>query len=391
VARRETRAQLIGVFGSAPGSGNLRTPRTSALTRSFASRLEVNAFERVKFIVMFLDFAQFQICHWDSSHVRVFRRQNKNAISSPANLNRKSLSSRRGGVIPVEPGNKCGADLSRTHRFALVMVSAISKSALVHFPDHPENSPVPFCLALWQKPKVRNLSCDKKHRRRVWASRHTSAAADAGGCFHRKICVRLWYRRRIGVRCRPGSRRDISTRFDNAIKSVTIHSKILAQRKCRGSERFDPDRLSASEAAHIKLAGSLCRAQSMGNTVDHEGTHSANAFSAVGVERYWLFVTKDQSFIHDIEHLQKGGFSRNLNPPCSRRTSPRFASLSGASDNFCRINASLSGNAMRTAGRVLETKAFNIVTKLSERCSCGSSSKAASNNNDVKPPLVIGN
>src|SRR5262245_23563860 len=109
--------------------------------------------------------------------------------TSKARLNRKGIPGDRGDVIPIQSRNECGAHFSGTNRFAFVMISAVSKSEFIHFPDHSDDSFVPFPLALRQEPQVGNLGGNKKHSGRVWASRHASAAADTSGCFHGKIRI----------------------------------------------------------------------------------------------------------------------------------------------------------------------------------------------------------
>src|SRR6516164_9621321 len=159
-----------------------------------------------------------------------------------------------------------------------------------------------------QESQMRNLGGDKKHGGRVWASRYAGSTADAGGCLHRKICVMLRYRQRVGLGRRTGSSRDISAGFDKMIKSAAIHGKVLNHRESSRAERLNPDCISTFEAAHVKLAGRLYPAGSMRNAIDHKGTHPANPFPAIGVERYRFLVPNDQSLVHDIEHLQKGCF-----------------------------------------------------------------------------------
>src|SRR6516162_9616403 len=132
-----------------------------------------------------------------------------------------------------------------------------------------------------QESQMRNLGGDKKHGGRVWASCHAGATADAGGCLHRKICVMLRYRQRVGLGRRTGSSRDISAGFDKMIKSAAIHGKVLNYRESARPERFNPDRVPAFELPHVKLAGGPCLARSMRNAVDDKGTHPANPFPAI--------------------------------------------------------------------------------------------------------------
>src|SRR5215471_3835286 len=223
-----------------------------------------------------------------------------------ARLNRKGIPGDGGDIIPIQSRNECRAHFSGTNRFAFVMISAVSKSELIHFPDHSDDSFVPFRLALRQEPQVGSLGGYKKHSGRVWASCHASAAADTSGCFHGKIRIMLGNWQRVGLGRRTGSSRDITTGFNDVVESAAIHREVLDYRESSRPERLNPDCISTFEPAHVKLAGRLHPARSMRNAVDHKGTHPANPFPAIRVERYWLFVTSDQSFVHDIQHLQKG-------------------------------------------------------------------------------------
>src|SRR6516164_1708327 len=65
-------------------------------------------------------------------------------------LNRKRVLGDSGDVIPIESRNERGAHFSGTNRFAFVMISAVSKSELIHLPDHRNDSFVPFRLTLRQ-------------------------------------------------------------------------------------------------------------------------------------------------------------------------------------------------------------------------------------------------
>jgi hypothetical protein len=57
---------------------------------------------------------------------------------------------------------------------------------------------------------------------------------------------------------------------------------------------------------------------------------------------------------------------------------------------FGGIDASLRSNAMCSAWRVLETKAFNVVAEFCERGRRGSACEPTSHNNDVKLSLIVG-
>ena len=155
-----------------------------------------------------------------------------------ARLNRKGIPGDGGDVIPIQSRNERRAHFSGTNRFAFVMISAVSKSEFIHFPDHSDDSFVPFRLALRQEPQVGSLGGYKKHSGRVWASRHASAAPDTSGCFHGKIRIMLGNRQRVGLGRRTGSSRDITTGFNDVIESAAIHREVLDYRESSRPERL---------------------------------------------------------------------------------------------------------------------------------------------------------
>jgi hypothetical protein len=54
-------------------------------------------------------------------------------------------------VFAVEIRNETGADLGRTHCFALVSVGAIAESLVVHYLHHFQHASLTFGCTLWQR------------------------------------------------------------------------------------------------------------------------------------------------------------------------------------------------------------------------------------------------
>jgi len=44
----------------------------------------------------------------------------------------------------------------------------------------------------------------------------------------------------------------------------------------------------------------------VGDTVDDQGAHTTDAFPAVGVKGNGLLATRNEVFVHYVEHLQEG-------------------------------------------------------------------------------------
>ena len=93
-------------------------------------------------------------------------------------------------VVPVELGDEADADLLRAGRFAFVVVRAMAEAFGVMLPDHGEDAPVAFGLALRKIAEVADFGGDEQHGRGVRAGGDAGAAADAGGGVHRQLgCV----------------------------------------------------------------------------------------------------------------------------------------------------------------------------------------------------------
>ena len=55
---------------------------------------------------------------------------------------------------------------------------------------------------------------------------------------------------------------------------------------------------------------------------------------------------------------------------------------------FCRVNSSLCCNRVRTTWRILKAKSFYVIAQFSQSCSCRTSSKSSSNNDNIDITFV---
>jgi hypothetical protein len=69
--------------------------------------------------------------------------------------------------------------------------------------------------------------------------------------------------------------------------------------------RFDGDRVAVLEDAHVQLAGRDRLLWAVGDAVDHQPAHAADALATVVVEGHRLLVAVDQLLVEQVEHLQK--------------------------------------------------------------------------------------
>jgi hypothetical protein len=159
------------------------------------------------------------------------------------------------GVETVHPRNVVERDAFRTGRLARPGIGTITKTLLIHFGDHVEDAPILFYPALRQQAEMRDLCRYKQHRRGILTGRHTSPAADAGRSVKGAISVVLRNWNGVSIWRPTGRDGDISTGLDNTVKGRTIDDKISQYREGGRPPRFNRDRVSIPERAHMELAG----------------------------------------------------------------------------------------------------------------------------------------
>ena len=75
--------------------------------------------------------------------------------------------------------------------------------------------------------------------------------------------------------------------------------------KRAGTPRLDVDRIAILEAPHVELTRGGALHWTVGDAIDHEAAHAADAFAAVVIERDRDFSTLGEPLVHDVEHLEK--------------------------------------------------------------------------------------
>ena len=165
---------------------------------------------------------------------------------------------------------------------------------------------VPLGLALWQKPQVGDLGRGEQHRRRV---RDTRPRRRRSRCTRRTRTPR---RRRLSG---SGSKRAsgaapvlTDTKPPAAMmrsNGTSVDDEILEYGERTGAPRLDPQLLAVLEVAHVQLACGRGALGSVGDAVDNETAHAADAFAAVVVEGDRVFAVGDQALVHDVEHFEE--------------------------------------------------------------------------------------
>ena len=98
---------------------------------------------------------------------------------------------------------------------------------------------------------------------------------------------------------------DETARSDNPVVGAAVDHKILHNREGADTERLDGNGLAILELTHVDLAG-CSAAGSLGNTVDHHMTGSANSLTAIAGEGDRLLTLPREAVVDDIEHLEEG-------------------------------------------------------------------------------------
>ena len=102
---------------------------------------------------------------------------------------------------------------------------------------------------------------------------------------HRQVGDVLGDRDRVAVRRAAAVHRDVAAGRDDAVERAAIDDEILDDGERLGAPRLDRDRVAVLEAAHVELADGRAAVGPVGDAVDDEAAHAADAFAAIGVER----------------------------------------------------------------------------------------------------------
>ena len=215
--------------------------------------------------------------------------------------------------MTIEPRNVLPLDEFRTLGLAGVSVGAIAKAQFIHLGDHLLYSVGSLDFTLGQQSQMANLGTDKQHGAGIFASRHTSAAADARSRIHGHVGLVLWNRNRIGIGDTARGGADVAACLDDLVEGGAVHHQVADNREGFGTPRFNPNVIAVLELPHVKLAGGDAIVVAMGTTVDIESAHAADAFAAVVVEAYGMRdVVVDEPFVQDVEHLKERTVRRDV-------------------------------------------------------------------------------
>jgi len=215
--------------------------------------------------------------------------------------------------LAVEASNVLTFDLLGALGLAGVGVGAGTKTEFVHLADHLTYAVGSFNLALRQECEVAHLGTYEQHGTGVFAGRHAGSAADAGGGIHGHVGFVFGNEDAVGIGHATGGGTDVAAALDDFVEGGAVDHKVADDREGFGSPRLNPNVVAVIELAHVKLTSGDTVVVAVGTAVDVEATHAADALAAVIVETDGVGnVVVEQTFVQDIEHLQKGALGGDI-------------------------------------------------------------------------------
>ena len=216
------------------------------------------------------------------------------------------------GVVAIQFGDPANADFFRAGGLALVLVGAVAKAFFVHLTNHTEGAAVFFRLALGKGVELASFGRNKEHGTGIFAGGNTGTATNAGSGVHGSISDFFANQDAVSVRSGSCADGDETTSLLNAIKSTAIDHEVFDDGEGFGAEWLDPNGVSVTEFAHVKLAGRGGFFRAVSDAVDGHGAHAADAFTAIMVKGHGIAAILNQAFIDDVHHLQEGGMIGDL-------------------------------------------------------------------------------
>src|SRR5690625_5156124 len=186
--------------------------------------------------------------------------------------------------VPVRAGDGGDGDSDGAHCLALADLGAATEALGVVLVDHADRPVVPLCLTLRQQAEVRDLRAGEQHGRAVRAGCDACAAADTGRGVERAVRAALVDGDGMCVRCRSGGCADVAPGLDDPVERAAVDDEVFEDGERLGSPRLDVDHVAVVETAHVQLAGAGLCIRAVGDAVDDQPAHSADAFAAVAVE-----------------------------------------------------------------------------------------------------------
>ena len=206
--------------------------------------------------------------------------------------------------VEVEVADRVQGDALGAYRGALADVRAATEALGVLLGDHRDHPAVTLGLALRQQAQVGDLRGGEQHRGAVGAGCHAGAATDAGCGLEGGVGVGLGDRGGVRVRGGSGVGGDEAAGLDDPVEGRAVHHEVLDHRERVGAPRLDGDGVPVLEGTHVQLAGGGDLG-TVGDAVDHQAAHAADALAAVVVEGHRFVAGLDELLVQDVEHLQE--------------------------------------------------------------------------------------
>ncbi len=263
------------------------------------------------------------------------RRPHLGSDSSTARLVPSRTPQPSSQIVAIHPRDELDGDPLGTGSLAFTKVRARAEVGL-HLFDHATRPLVPLGLALWQERQVRDLGSGEQLTGTVGALGDTSTAADALGRIHGSIRHRFGDGQGIGILRTAGIDRDESTRLDDLVERTAIDNEVLENREGTGAPGLDTDLIPVLELAHMKLTGRRSLLGTVGLTVDHQATGTADTLSAIMFECDGLFAPLDELFVRVRRASPETTYPDSLPTAHGSRTGPWILPIPVA--RSCSVN-----------------------------------------------------
>jgi hypothetical protein len=109
----------------------------------------------------------------------------------------------------------------------------------------------------------------------------------------------------ISILCGTSPDRNKSTSLKDLVERTPVNYKVFDHRKSSTSPGLNRNRSSVLEMTHEKLTCSHMVIRAMSPSIHIQGTCTADTFTAVMVESYWISAFTDYFLIENIQHLKE--------------------------------------------------------------------------------------
>ncbi len=212
-----------------------------------------------------------------------------------------------GGVVAVELCDHIESDAFGADCLAFADVGATAEAFVVHGADHHEGAAVFFDLTLREAVHVGDFGGGKEHRGSVGTGGDAGATTDTGGGIHRGVGGLFWNGNGVGIDGATGAGGDEAAGLDDAVEGTAIDDEVFDDGQGLGAPGLDGDGLAVFEMAHVELAGGGLLLGTVGDAVDGEGAHPADAFAAIVIKGEGFLSLCYEVLTEEVEHFEKGG------------------------------------------------------------------------------------